>query len=167
MRSSFIRAATQNFGLQTTQCSRCSFSVLLIWVNAIKVWANAINMPDQHILKKRIFASYKMFRKGFEILMLSFIYQFPNTMFLCWSWILIALARTLIALAHLNSTEKLHWLQCFLFHKQEIDTKPFSGPIFLPAKRNTVGAQVWKYCQLCKTQGKRIFYIFRNNSNLF
>ena len=55
--------------------SRHSFSVLLGWANAIKVWANAIKMPDQHkYLKKRIFASYKMFRQGFEILVLSFNY---------------------------------------------------------------------------------------------
>ena len=28
--------------------SLCNFSVLLRWANAIKVWANAIKMPDQH-----------------------------------------------------------------------------------------------------------------------
>ena len=28
--------------------SQCSFSVLLRWVNAIKVWANAIKIQDQH-----------------------------------------------------------------------------------------------------------------------
>ena len=40
-------------------------------------------------------------------------YQFPEAMFedfLCRPWILIALAPTLIALTHLNSTEKLHRL---------------------------------------------------------
>ena len=81
--------------------SRCSFSVLLGWANAIK-------MPDQHkYLKKRIFASYKMFRKGIDILILNSIilnYQFPTRMLadLCWSWILIALAHILIALAHIS-----------------------------------------------------------------
>ena len=50
------------------QSSRCSFSVLLGWANAIK-------MPDQHkYFKKGIFASYKMFRKDIEILILSFNY---------------------------------------------------------------------------------------------
>ena len=45
------------------------FSVLLRWAIAIKVWANAIKMPDQHKYdKKLISASYKMFRRVIEIL---------------------------------------------------------------------------------------------------
>ena len=50
--------------------TRCSFSVLLGWANASKVWANASKLPDQPK-----FASYKMFRKGIEILILSFNYS--------------------------------------------------------------------------------------------
>ena len=60
--------------------------------------------------KKKIFASYKMFRKGIEILIFVSIilnYQFPKTMFAD----LFVLILDLIALAHLNSTEKLHRLQ--------------------------------------------------------
>ena len=34
------------------QYSRCIFSVLLRWANAIKVCANAIKMPDQHKYEK-------------------------------------------------------------------------------------------------------------------
>ena len=40
--------------------------------------------------------------------------------FLCWSWILKALAHTLIALTHLNSTEKLHQLQYTIFNIKDI-----------------------------------------------
>ena len=55
--------------------SQCSFSVLLRWAIAIKVWAYAIKMLDQHkYYQKRIFASYKMFREGIEILILSVNY---------------------------------------------------------------------------------------------
>ena len=32
-------------------CSRCSFYMLLRKANAIKAWANAIKMPDQHKYK--------------------------------------------------------------------------------------------------------------------
>ena len=43
--------------------------------NAIEAWANAIKMPDQHKYKwKWISASYKMFGRGIEILILSFNY---------------------------------------------------------------------------------------------
>ena len=40
-------------------------------------------MPDKHkYYKKRIFASYKVFGEGIEILTLSFFYfKFPKTMF--------------------------------------------------------------------------------------
>jgi len=47
--------------------------VLLGQANAIKVRANAIKIPDQHKYEKKwIFASYKMFRMGIEIFILSF-----------------------------------------------------------------------------------------------
>jgi hypothetical protein len=65
--------------------SWCSFSILLGWANANKVWANAIKMPDQH----------KYYKKGFlhptirleRVLKYSYLvsiilnYQFPKTMF--------------------------------------------------------------------------------------
>ena len=35
---------------------------------------------------------------------------------MCWSWISIALAHTLIILIHLNSTEKLHRLHSYFFY---------------------------------------------------
>ena len=35
--------------------SRCSFSMISGWANAIKVWANAITMPDQHKYYKKRF----------------------------------------------------------------------------------------------------------------
>ena len=60
-----------------------------------------------------------MFRKGIEILLLRFNYQFPKHsclwIFLFWSWILMAFTHhTWIALTHLNSTDKLHRLFCNL-----------------------------------------------------
>ena len=73
--------------------------------------------------KKKIFASYKMFRKGIEkieILILCFNYfklSIPKTMFADLFVLildLIALAHTLIALTHLN--EKLHRLYYFIVH---------------------------------------------------
>ena len=66
-----------------------------------------------------------MFRMDIEILILSLIIEIINflkqwlclrifkstlRLFLCWSWILIALAHNFIALSHLNSTEKMHRL---------------------------------------------------------
>ena len=59
------------------------------------------------------FASYKMFRMGIEILILSFNYfklSISKTMFAL-AHTSIALAHTLVALTHLNSTKELHRLQ--------------------------------------------------------
>ena len=45
--------------------------------NAIKVWVNAIKKPDHHKYKLEwISASYKMFRRGIGILILSLIIKF-------------------------------------------------------------------------------------------
>ena len=63
--------------------------------------------------KKRILASYKcleMILKYSYLVSIILNYQFPKTMFFVLILDFIALAHTLIALSHLNSTEKLHRL---------------------------------------------------------
>jgi hypothetical protein len=64
-------------------CSRFSFSMLLEWANAIKVWASAIKMPDQHKYKEFLLPTKCLERVLKYSYLVSIIlnFQFPKTMF--------------------------------------------------------------------------------------
>ena len=63
------------FSITNSYFNRFSFSVLLRWANAIKVWANGIKTPHQHKYYKKVFLHpTKCLREGIEILILSFNY---------------------------------------------------------------------------------------------
>ena len=108
-------------------CSRCILSVLLRWANAIKMQINTNTNKTGFFLPTKCL---KRVLKYSYLVSIILNYQFPKTMladfwinfatFLCLS----ALAHALLALAHLNITEKMHRLLCCMMLFSRVLLKP-------------------------------------------